>query len=121
MRFMPLVGIAEDGDFTDDYRQARALGKLRLGKERLYFRNGLHTFYIPYDSIHRYFRRIMQVPAKLCCGRGNFEIESLVICDEEKEIAQIQMPGAKAGKAAMEELAVLAPNAIAGLNREKTS
>ena len=98
----------------EEYRRAREIGTLRLGEKRLYFRTGLKAYCIPYDNIRRYFRRVMQVPAKLCCGKGNFEIENLVICGDGGELAQIQLPGTKAAKIVMECLGELAPNAAVG-------
>ena len=119
MRFSPLESPEEEpAVLRAEYGSAREIGKLRLGGERLYFRAGLKTWYIPYRNIRRYFRRVMQVPAKLCCGKGNFEIENLVLCGEKGELAQIQLPGARAGKAVMEELARLAPDAAVGRPKE---
>ena len=119
MRFEPLTAADRPDGLREEYGQAREIGKLRLGDERLYFRAGLKTYYIPYVDIRRYFRRVMQVPARMCCGRGNFEIENLVICGEDdRELAQIQLPGAKAGKIVMEQLKKLAPHAAVGRPKE---
>ncbi len=117
MRFVPLTepnGSKPEDALETEYGSAYEVGKLRLGDSCLYFRQGLKVFYIAYTDIHRYFRRVMQVPAKLCCGRGNFDVESLVICDETKELAEIQMPGTRAAKVVIERLKELAPNAIVG-------
>ena len=119
MKFVSLTSRTEGKSLLEsEYAQAYAVGKLRLGEERLYFRTGLKIYYIPYRDIRRYFRRVTQVPAKLCCGRGNFEIESLVVCDAERELAQIELPGARAAKAVLERLAKLAPDAAVGPARE---
>ena len=115
MKYTSLTSQAEEKTLLEsEYAQAYAVGKLRLGRERLYFRTGLKIYYIPYRDIRRYFRRVTQVPAKLCCGRGNFEIESLVVCDGERELAQIELPGSRAAKAVMARLAELAPDAAVG-------
>jgi len=53
----------------------------------------------------------MLVPARLCCGRGELEVENLVICTDAGEAAQIQLPGAKAGKLLLEELKKRLPDA----------
>ena len=58
------------------------------------------------------FRRVMEVPAKMCCGKGNFAIENLVLCDNEKELAVIQLPGTKAARLLMEELKEKIPGAV---------
>ena len=57
----------------------------------------------------------MQVPARMCCGRGNFEIEHLVICgDGDKELMQVQLPGSKAARILMDELEERVPEAQFG-------
>ena len=120
VKFVPLTAQTEGKTLLEtEYAQAYAVGKLRLGQERLYFRAGLRAYYIPYRDIRRYFRRVTEVPAKLCCGRGNFAIESLVICDEARELAQIELPGERAAKAVMARLAELAPDAAVGAAREE--
>ena len=119
MKFQPLTRPGEDAALLrEEHRQAREIGTLRLGQENLYFRAGLKVYYIPYGDIRRYFRRVMQVPAKLCCGKGDFEIENLVICGEGGELAQVQLPGAKAARIVMERMAELAPAAAVGRSRE---
>ncbi len=87
-----------------EYKAGREIGKLRLGENDLFFRSGLKTYFIPYSEIKRCFRRVMMIPAKLCCGKGALPVENLVICDEEKELAQIQLPGQQAARVLMEEL-----------------
>lgn len=115
MRFYPLKTVEANTDsLQTEYKSAREIGKLRLGVERLYFRSARKIFYIPYNDIHRYFRRVMLVPAKLCCGKGDLAIEHFVICDTDNELAQIQIPGSHAAKVLMERMGELAPDAIVG-------
>lgn len=122
MKFEPLTLPVEDiTSLREEYRRAREIGNLRLGQENLYFRAGLKVYYIPYGKIRRYFRRVMRVPAKLCCGKGDFEIENLVICGESGELAQVQLPGAKAARIVMERMAELAPNAAVGRFKEPSA
>ena len=119
MKFESLASPAADSSaLQEKYKYAREIGKLRLGRQYLYVRSGLKSYYIPYADIRRYFRRVMRVPAKMCCGKGDFEIENLVICGEKGELAQIQLPGQKAARIAMECLAELAPGAASGLARD---
>lgn len=117
MNFYPLIESAagEDaGALASEYKAAREIGKVRLGELRLYFRSGLKTFYIPYRDIRRCFRRVELIPAKMCCGKGDFELENIVICGESGELAQVQLPGERAGKALMEELQRRVPEAEFG-------
>ena len=122
MRFEPLTAsVQESASLKEEHDRARKIEKLRLGENHLFLRSGLKTYYIPYADIRRYFRRVMLVPAKLCCGKGDFEIENLVICGDAGELAQIQLPGAKAAKVVMEQMALLAPDALVGNDKPKES
>ena len=116
MKFYPLTASQSDEHLLDsEYKAARQLGKLRLGELHLYFKSGLKTYYIPYRDVRRCFRRVVSVPAKLCCGKGDFAIENLVICGEgDQELAQIQLPGTKAARILMTELEEKMPDAAFG-------
>ena len=112
MKFYPLVNTSTIVDSLDaDYKNAREVGIIKLGESCFFFRKGLKVYYIAYKDITRCFRRVVAVPAQLCCGKGNFEIENLVIYAGDAEVAQIQLPGTKAAKLLMEELKVKMPDA----------
>ena len=123
MRFYPLLENGAAGENTPldgEYRDAREIGKIRMGELHLFFKKGIKTYFIAYRDIHRLFRRIMAVPAKMCCGKGTFEIENLVICGEgDRELAQIQLPGKKAAQILMQELTERVPEALIGRPTEK--
>ena len=133
MHFLPVRGtLPDDAVLTDAYKAGHAVGVLRMGNDHLFFRAGLKYYAIPYTDITRCFRRVMQVPARMCCGKGNFQIENLVVCGAadaapdsstdaadgrnadrtaEVELAQIQLPGVKAARLLMEELKEKIPHA----------
>ncbi|MBQ9827808.1 MAG: hypothetical protein IJM62_03910 [Lachnospiraceae bacterium] len=106
MRFHPLTTDSTDKSILDgEYKNGHVIGIIRIGENYLFFKSKLKTYYIAYKDITRFFRRVLLVPAKLCCGRGDLHVESLVICGEnETELAQIQVPGDKAAKALIAEL-----------------
>ena len=117
MRFYPLAKDmpAEDRDIEAEYEQSRRIGAVSLGESVLFFRARRKTYYIPYSEVTRCFRRVMLVPARLCCGRGDLSVESIVICGAEGcELAQIELPGERAAKALLEELKERIPNAEFG-------
>lgn len=99
------------GEMEQDYKAGREIGIVRLGASHLYFRRMRKVYFVPYEAIRRCFRRVMLVPARLCCGKGDLEVENLVLCTDEGEAAQIQLPGAKAGKILLEELKARIPDA----------
>ncbi len=117
MKFYPLTdpSPAGAGDLAAEYKAARAVGALRIGGRRLFFRNGLRTYYIPYEHVGRLFRRVVSVPARLCCGRGELAMENLVICAKDgRELAQVPLPDARAARLVMEQLQTMAPQAAFG-------
>lgn len=113
MKFHSLIpaGIDTNTSLESEYKNAREIGIIKLGESNLFFRRKWKVFYIPYKDITRCFRRVYSVPAMLCCGKGNLEIENLVVYSNDAEIAMIQLPGTKAAKILMDELKNKIPNA----------
>lgn len=113
MKFYSLTTTSADtsASLEAEYKSAREIGIIKLGESCLFFRKKLRKYYIPYKDITRCFRRVMTVPAKLCCGKGEFAIEHLVLYAKDTEVAQIQLPGTKAARMLIEELKVKVPDA----------
>ncbi|MBO4374216.1 MAG: hypothetical protein J5829_03830 [Lachnospiraceae bacterium] len=99
------------GQVEEEYRSARQIGAVRVGTGHLFFRSGLRRYCMAYEEIKRCFRRVNSVPAKMCCGKGELQIESLVIADKEGELAQIGLPGSKAARELISELKAKMPGA----------
>ena len=115
MKFYPLASeAAQPGELASEFRAAREIGRIRLGELRLFLRAGFKTYYIPYADVRRCFRRVQLIPAKMCCGRGDFEVENLVVCGDAGELIQVQLPGTKAAKILMSELEARIPEAEFG-------
>ena len=114
MKFYTLASELASEVVVAGYKEGREIGKARLGDKCLYFRDKMKVYYIPYEDITRVFRRVLLIPAKMCCGKGDFEVENMVVCTAEGEKAQIQLPGERAGKIMLQELARLAPHAEVG-------
>ena len=88
-----------------EYKAGREIGPITLGETCLFFKVKRKVSYVPYADITRAFRRVQLVGMKMCCGKGDLEVENLVICGaEDKELAMIQLPGARAGVIMLEEL-----------------
>lgn len=112
MKFYPLREPCSDAALLqEDYKGAREIGVVRTGREYLFFRARLRHYYIGYREITRCFRRALLVPASMCCGRGDLQIEHLVICRGQEELAVIQLPGTRAARELMKELKNLMPGA----------
>ena len=106
-------------DLSNEYKSSNKLGSIYLGKNFLFFRSGLNTYYLPYNEIFRYFRRVKCIPTHICCGRLNLEIEYIVFCDKKEELAEIQLPNKKIALALMNELKEKIPKAKIGYKTSK--
>lgn len=112
----PVKGTVIDKETLKAEKAAgKTIGIITLGKTVFFFRRGMKMYYIPNSEVHRAFRRVMDVEMKVCCGKGSMPVEYLVICDsEERELAQIQLPGTKAAHALMDEIKERMPDTIIG-------
>lgn len=118
MKFYPLAAANDEAAMKAEYNGGRAIGNVRLGTQTLFFKEKRKIYYINYGEISRCFRRVMLIQTKMCCGKGNLEVENLVICGGNGELAQIQLPGERAGKILLEEIARLAPHVQIGRPKE---
>ena len=97
-----------------EYAAGRVIGNVHLGTQHLFFKEKRKVYYIPFADMTRCFRRVLLVQTKMCCGKGDLEVENLVVCSESGEVAQIQLPGERAGKVLLEEITKLAPHVQIG-------
>ena len=102
---------SKDSALLEDYQSAREIGAVRIGKDSLFFRVRLRVYYIPYRDIRRCFRRVFVLPANVCCGKGDLEVENLVVWGDAGELAQIQLPGTRAAKEVIRTLKERIPEA----------
>jgi len=110
MIFCPLTTTVSDKkNLRSEYKTAKKIGVIRLGETCFFFRRGVKIYYITYKEIVRYFRRVMLIPTGT--KRGDMKLETLIICDEKGELAQIQIPGPNAAKQLMDEMKLKAPHA----------
>lgn len=112
MKFYPLLPGMPTVDLTEEYRASREIGSIRIGSEHLFFRLRLKVCYIPYGKIRRCYRRVLLIPATVCCGKGELQAENLVVHGEEGELAQIPLPSTRAAKELMRELQSRIPGCI---------
>ena len=105
MKFYPLTDTAVDVAVLEkEYKEGRQIGAIRLGETCFQFKSRLKNYYIPYSDIKQCFRRVMGVNLTMCCGKGEMQVENLVIGDAEKELAVIQLPGTRAAQELIKEL-----------------
>lgn len=85
-----------------EFKAAKSIGVVRLGRECFFFRRWFKIYYVAYEEMTRCFRRVLLIP--VAGGKKNMRLETLVIADKKGELAQIQIPGADAAKTLLEEL-----------------
>jgi hypothetical protein len=104
MRFYELTSKADENLLKTEFQNAHKIGKIGVGDQLLFFHRQLKTYYIPYPDVHRCFRRVREIPAKIGCCSGSYDGESLVIWTKEGEAAEIPLPDSRAARILMEEL-----------------
>ena len=115
MKFYPLTGESAPGpELREEYESARDIGGVRFGTERLYLRQGRRVGHILYADIRRCYRRVLLVPMRMCCGKGDFELENLVVEGSQGELATVRLPGGRAARAVMQELEKKLPEEYLG-------
>lgn len=114
MKFCPLkTPAAEPAALAAEYRAGRKTDVLRLGERRLFVRKQLKIYYISYEEIDRFFRRVLMVPVRVSCCGGEMAVEHLVICSGGEELAVILLRDPRMAKPLMEALKEKAPHAEA--------
>lgn len=118
MRFTPLVPSEVPSDvLTKEYKnkEDKEVANVKLSTNYLFFKAGFRTYFIAYEDICRFFRRVVMVAAKIGCCSGEMPVDYVILCDrDDRELAQIQMPGERAAKGLIDELKVRLPHAKFG-------
>lgn len=63
----------------EEFSLAASYGKVKLGKNYIFWKKGLRWHYLELQNVQRAFRRIEAVNAGLCCGKASFDIQKLVL------------------------------------------
>lgn len=69
-----------------DFQTARDIGKVRLGRQHLYFVKFSGTGYLPYTAAARAWLRQEEVNAGMCCGRINLDQFFLMVQDTDGKV-----------------------------------
>lgn len=114
MKFYQLDSVVpEKESLISDYKNGHDIGIITLGEKCLFFKRYFKVFYIPYSDLKRAYRRVLLVPAKMCCASGDLPVESLVIHNsKDEEIAVVSVPGGNAGPLLIKELGEKSPDTI---------
>ncbi len=78
--------IVSDEEHARDYESAEAIGRVRLGKLCLYYRDLGKKYCVPYDYIHRTFTRISECQPD---DSPAYYYYRLILVHDEKEFANL--------------------------------
>ena len=82
MRIYPkecMYTAGRDAALDADFDAARTCGKVKQGKDALFFKTGFRWYAVPFERVARIFRRMDMVYGKLCCGGRTYDIQMLVL------------------------------------------
>ncbi|MCQ2576630.1 MAG: hypothetical protein MJ162_07780 [Treponema sp.] len=96
---------------SNEYKLSKKIGIIHLGSQHFFFKKFLKVFYIPYTEITRAYRRVYVINAPTKQNGGKINIETLVICSADRELADISIPGRKAADELMDILKEKCPAA----------
>lgn len=64
---------------TSDFENADQYGKVKLGREFLFWKKSFSWQYVSLADVKRIYRRVEAVDTKVCCCNVNFDIQKLVV------------------------------------------
>lgn len=78
-----------DQTYLEDYAAADVVGKVRVGKKALYYRDGLKKYCAPFVYIDRAFTRVNECSAQTCCSSNSYIYYRLILVHGDMEFANI--------------------------------
>jgi len=119
MKFKPEVPdtVLPAETLEQDYAQAHALDKLRLGEQCIYFRKFSGVTYLPYSLIRRAWLRQEEVKARLCCGTANFDQFYVVLDCYDGQERRRHVTDKAAGQSCLDHIAACNPEVRIGYQK----
>ena len=103
--------IIDDQEHVDDYHSAEEIGRVRLGKLCLYYRDLGRKYCVPYDYIDRRFTRVNVVEPD---DSPAYFYYRLILVHGEKEFANLIFNNEKEADDALARLSECAPDMAVG-------
>ena len=90
MRIYPkeyLYTSGKDAALDAAFEAAQPCGKVKLGRDTLFFKVGFKWYAVPFAHVRRIFRRVDMVYGKLCAGGRTYDVQMLVlVLADQREI-----------------------------------
>lgn len=78
-----------DAAADQDFARGAAYGKVKLGREYIFWKRGLRWYGVKLSQVERVYRRVEAVDTKMCCGNVNFDIQKLVLQTDDGEALEL--------------------------------
>ena len=104
-----------------DLKNARTMGKVRLGQEFLFFSRFAGSTFMPYSEVKQAYLRQEEVNAKLCCGRANFDQFFLMLLGSDGVLRKHQVNTKEDALAALDIIALRNPDTQIGYRKPATA
>lgn len=109
MKFIPLIEgeiITSDGAeaLKEEFKAGRTISKITLGTKHFFFKDHLAVKYIAFSNIYRVFRRVKAINMRMCCANGEMQLNSIVVCSAQAELAEIELPTERAAVGVIEHI-----------------
>lgn len=121
MKYKPEFPVSyTDEQLENDLKQARNMGKVRLGELVLFFSRFAGGTFMPYSEVQHAYLRQEEVNARMCCGRANFDQFFLMLKGSDGKLRKHQVADLAKGKLALEHIARLNPDCLIGYQKPAT-
>ena len=94
MRIYPtefLYHAGQDVALDDSFAQAETYGKVKLGRNELFFKGTLRWYVVPFDRVLRIFRQQDHVYGKLCAGGQDYDVHLLMLVLDDGSPLQLHI------------------------------
>lgn len=71
--------LGKDLSVDREFQQGTLYGKVKLGSNHLFWKNGLRWYVLNIAKVERTYRRVEEVRSKICCGNANFDMQKLAL------------------------------------------
>ena len=73
----------EHAAWDAEFSTAAEYGKIRMGEQVLFWKEGLHWYVVELVRVQRFYRQVENVYGRLCCGGRSYVIQRLIAVLED--------------------------------------
>ncbi len=105
-------------EIAAEYKEAKKFGKVRVGKDHVFFRGLFTTEYAAADDIKWIYKRQEDSQTSVCCGQATFETYFLMTQLADGTVKKHRVEKAEELKDAMDAIAALNDSVDVGSRRD---